>query len=105
MKELFGINRRKFLAKVGAGAAVTMIWPFFSSCDSQSSTTAKPELSKDFQPDVDLELKAVQRDLSILSGPKTKVWVYEGKLIKGNKEAFKPLEGSYLGPVIKVRKG
>ncbi|SHM89995.1 hypothetical protein SAMN04488057_104288 [Cyclobacterium lianum] len=105
MKEPFGINRRKFLAKAGAGAAVTMIWPFFSSCDSQSSTTAKPELGKDFQPDIDLELKAVQRDLSILSGPKTKVWVYEGKLLKGNKEALQTLEGSYLGPVIKVRKG
>ncbi len=105
MKEPFRINRRKFLAKAGAGAAVTMVWPFFSSCDSQSSTTAKPELGKDFQPDIDLELKAVQRDLSILSGPKTKVWVYEGKLIKGNKEALQILEGSYVGPVIKVSKG
>ena len=105
MKEPFRINRRKFLAKAGAGAAVTMIWPFFSSCDSQSSTTAKPKLSKDFQPDIDLELKAVQRDLSILPGSKTKVWVYEGKLIKGNKEALLPLQGSYLGPIIKVRKG
>ncbi|GAB3343155.1 multicopper oxidase domain-containing protein [Marivirga atlantica] len=105
MKEPFRINRRKFLAKAGASAAVTMIWPFFSSCDSQSSTTAKPELGKDFQPDIDLELKAVQRDLSILSGSKTKVWAYEGKLIKGNKEALQTLEGTYLGPVIKVSKG
>ncbi|MBD3627746.1 multicopper oxidase domain-containing protein [Cyclobacterium sp.] len=105
MKEPFGINRRKFLAKAGAGATVTMIWPFFPSCDTKTSTTAKPELSKDFQPDIDVELKAVQRDLSVLPGPKTKVWVYEAKLIKGNKEALQPLEGSYLGPIIKVRKG
>ncbi|MEP2773999.1 MAG: multicopper oxidase family protein [Fulvivirga sp.] len=105
MKEPFGINRRKFLAKAGAGAAVTMIWPFFSSCNSQSSNTTKPKLSRDFQPDIDLELKAVQRDLSILPGPKTKVWVYEGKLIRGSNEALQSLEGSYLGPIIKVRKG
>ena len=105
MKESFEINRRKFLAKAGSGTAVTMVWPFLSSCDSKLSGTAKPELSKDFQPDIDLELKAVQRDLSVLPGPKTKVWIYNGNLIKGSKDVLQPIEGSYLGPIVKVRKG
>ncbi len=99
------INRRKFLAKAGAGAAVTMVWPFFSSCDSQSTTTAKPELSEGFQPDVDLELTATQSKASILTGNKTEVWVFESTLLKGDKNTLQKLEGSYLGPIIKVRKG
>lgn len=105
MKKPFGINRRKFLAAAGAGAAVTMIWPFFSSCDSRPSTTVKPELSEGFKPDVDLELTATQSKASILTGNKTEVWVFESTLLKGDKNTLQKLEGSYLGPIIKVRKG
>lgn len=105
MYEPIVINRRKFIAKAGAGAAFTMIWPFFSSCDNKSSTTAKTEISEDFQPDIDLELIAVQSEASILPGNKTKVWVYESRLIKGDKQSLQQLPNSYLGPIIKVRQG
>ncbi|MGM1057578.1 MAG: multicopper oxidase family protein [Bacteroidota bacterium] len=99
------IDRRTFLEKAGFGVATILIWPLFSSCDGRSSGTVATEISQDFQPDIDLEMNAVQREISVLPGPKTKVWVFEGKLIKGNKEVLQKLEGSYLGPTIRVKKG
>ncbi|MFO8147629.1 MAG: multicopper oxidase domain-containing protein, partial [Gillisia sp.] len=105
LKKPDAINRRTFLEKAGFGAATILIWPLFSSCDGRSSGRVTPEISRNFQPDIDMELNAVQREISILKGPKTKVWVFEGKLIKGNKEVLQTLEGSYLGPTIKVKKG
>ena len=105
LKKPVAIDRRTFLEKAGFGAATILIWPLFSSCDGRSSGTVAPEISQEFQPDIDLEMNAVQREISILPGPKTKVWVFEGKLIKGDKEVLQTLEGSYLGPTIKVQKG
>ncbi|SDG45900.1 multicopper oxidase family protein [Psychroflexus sediminis] len=98
-------NRRAFLETAGYGAATLMLWPFISSCDGQFSKAASPVMDPDFIPDIDLELSAVERDIPILSGPKTKVWVFEGDLITGDKEALQASKGSYLGPTIKVRKG
>ena len=105
MKDPSALNRRKFLTKAGTSAAITLGWPFFSACNDQPAATANPEPDAAFQPDIDLELKAVERNLSILPGPETKVWVYESTLLKGEEEVLRPMAGSYLGPIIKVRKG
>lgn len=98
-------NRRAFLKTAGYGSTTLMLWPFISSCNGQSSKAASPVMDPDFMPDIDLELSAVQREISILSGTKTKAWVFEGNLIKGDKDALQTLEGSYLGPTIKVQIG
>lgn len=105
LKKPVKINRRTFLEKAGFGAATILIWPLYSSCDGRSSEKVAPDISQDFKPDIDLEMNAVQREISVLPGPKTKVWVFEGKLIKGNKDVLQKLEGSYLGPTIRVKKG
>lgn len=58
IKEPIAINRRTFLEMAGFGAATLLSFPFFSSCDGRSSEAANPEVNNEFQPDIDLELKA-----------------------------------------------
>ncbi len=99
------IKRRKFIGKTAVVTAITMVWPFISSCGKKDKQTSNPSTSEPFQPDIDLELIAVQREISIFPGNQTKVWVYESNLISGDKSAIQKLENSYLGPIIKIRKG
>lgn len=104
MVDLSKIDRRKFISKAGSGAALVMAWPIVSSCNS-SSPKGGTEVTKSFEPDIDLELTAVQRKLAILPGNETNVWHFQGSVIKGDKNVLQEVEGSYLGPTIKVRKG
>ncbi len=99
------LNRRKFISRAGAGAALSMVWPFLPACGNTSSRANKPGINNEFKPDLDLELNAVEREISILPGKKTRVWVFESQVVSGEKESVQPLEGSYLGPVIRLRKG
>ncbi|MCB9304674.1 MAG: multicopper oxidase family protein [Lewinellaceae bacterium] len=99
------LNRRKFISRAGAGAALTVVWPFLPACENASSRANKPGINNEFKPDLDLEFSAVEREISILSGKKTRVWVFESQVISGESEAVQSLEGSYLGPVIKLRRG
>ncbi|MEQ9442755.1 MAG: multicopper oxidase domain-containing protein [Cyclobacteriaceae bacterium] len=99
------IKRRDFISKAGAGVAVASTWPLTSGCNHSTSDQNNTTLTQAFQPDVDLELVAVQSEVSLLPGPKTNVWIFESSLLKGDKEALQLLEGSYLGPIINVKKG
>ena len=50
-------------------------------------------------------LKALKKNLEILSGKKTTFWSYSGKLIKGPSHTLTSLAGGYLGPTIEVKTG
>lgn len=99
------IDRRKFLAKAGAGATLTMVWPFASACRNVSSESGQSTIGEAFEPDLDLELNAVEREISVFPGRNTRVWTFESRRLTGSEAAIQPIEGSYLGPIIKVRKG
>lgn len=99
------ISRKDFIFKTGLGSAVVLTWPFLSSCSDYESKKRKPQQSKDFQPDIDLELSAVQSEKAILPGKPTKVWTFESKLLEGDQQTLQQLPDSYLGPVIRVKKG
>jgi len=58
-----------------------------------------------FIPDVEIDLKATQQQVQILEGQATTVWTYQGRLVRGDAASLLPLQGSYLGPLIRVRKG
>lgn len=56
-------------------------------------------------PDLELELRAAPDRVGILRGAATQVWRYHAKVIQGDAGAVSTLPGSYLGPIIRVRRG
>ena len=56
-------------------------------------------------PDVEISLTATKGEAPILSGRTTRVWTYRGKVVKGDAGSVQSIPGSYLGPIIRVRKG
>jgi len=64
-----------------------------------------PGAQSSFAPDVELALRAVAGDVQILSGARTRVWTYDARVVKGPPETLQGLDGSYLGPTVRVRTG
>ena len=58
-----------------------------------------------FVPDVELVLTAAPDEVSVLPGAPTRVWRFTGRLLKGPADTLQTLPGSYLGPVIRLRRG
>jgi FtsP/CotA-like multicopper oxidase with cupredoxin domain len=77
-------------ASMNAGAAA-----------SPPHTTA----SSAFVPDVELLLTAAPNEKAVLPGAPTGVWGFSGRLLKGPADTLQTLPESYLGPVIRLRRG
>jgi hypothetical protein len=58
-----------------------------------------------FVPDLEISLKAVPAKVSILHGAPTAVWTYQAQLLKGDAASVQTLPESYIGPMIRARKG
>ena len=56
-------------------------------------------------PDVELALTAAPGEVQILPGEPTRVWRFDARLLAGPADTLRPIPGSYLGPVIKLRRG
>lgn len=95
------VSRREFLkiACVGtAGVASSTLLsglPFVGKVLAQSDTV----------PDLEVRLRAVESDVSILSGNLTRVWTYQGEVIQGDVASLRAIPDSYLGPIFRVRQG
>ncbi|MBI2509758.1 MAG: multicopper oxidase domain-containing protein, partial [Betaproteobacteria bacterium] len=57
------------------------------------------------EPDVEIVLTATKGEAPVLSGRTTPVWTYRGKVVKGDARSVQSIPGSYLGPILRVRKG
>ena len=94
------LNRREFLYLAGAGTVGLLagqtggLWPL-----------AHAAADSDFQPDVELALKATVSESPILPGQPTVVWTYRGRLLKGDAWHLVDSGRSYLGPTIRARRG
>ncbi|HRE28354.1 MAG TPA: multicopper oxidase domain-containing protein [Anaerolineales bacterium] len=64
-----------------------------------------PTRDPGFQPDLDLTLRAFADEIALLPGAATRVWRYEGSVVTGDPDSVQPIPGSYLGPIIRVRRG
>ena len=60
--------------------------------------------SADFVPDVDIALNALQ-DTAVIHPNSSNVWRIQGELLQGDHGALQPISDSYLGPVLRLRKG
>jgi len=56
-------------------------------------------------PDVELELIAAPATVSLLPGAPTNVWRFTGRILRGARTTAQTIDESYLGPVIRVRRG
>ncbi len=93
------MNRRDALVGIGIGAlglAATRL---------SGAIPGRRLLSSSFDPDVDLALAAAPGETQILAGARTRVWRFTGSVLKGPASSLQAIPDSYLGPVIRVRKG
>jgi FtsP/CotA-like multicopper oxidase with cupredoxin domain len=75
--------------------------------DSERSAASSPQTTPGagFVPDVELVLTAAPDEVAVLPGEPTRVWRFTGRLLKGPADTLQTLPGSYLGPVIRLRRG
>ncbi len=57
------------------------------------------------QPDVELTMTAAPAEVQLLPGERTRVWRYTATVERGPASTVQPLDGSYLGPVLRFKRG
>lgn len=57
------------------------------------------------QPDIELELTAAPGAVPLRPGAPTQLWRYSGRVVRGPASALQEIPGSYLGPVVRVKRG
>jgi FtsP/CotA-like multicopper oxidase with cupredoxin domain len=55
--------------------------------------------------DFEIGLTAGQTQVKLFKGQPTQVWSYQGKVLAGDPKSLQALPDSYLGPIIRARKG
>ncbi len=95
-------NRRQFLKLAGYGT-LGLITGGFGPLLKPLAAGQNPETG--FTPDLDLFLTARPGEVAIFPGDPTRVWQYHARVLKGDKNRVVELPGSYLGPIINVRRG
>ena len=75
--------------------------------EGEPSVLSSPQTTRGagFVPDVELVLTAAPDEVAVLPGDLTRVWRFTGRLLKGPADTLQTLAGSYLGPVIRLRRG
>lgn len=103
------VKRRDFLRWAGLGVITVLTGGAaagLSACTPTSAGAIEPTPGQNsFTPDVELALRAVQAEVEIRPGQPTRVWSYQGEVLKGDPAALQSLTGSYLGPIIRARRG
>ena len=98
MKPPGHINRRGFLRLAGAGAVA----PWLPAAPARAAPAGPPP---SFVPDLELALTAERAEVPLLPGAPTRVFRYRAEVLKGDPASVQPLPGSYLGPILRVRRG
>ncbi len=88
---------------------VLLISFLFAQCTSKgqqnNSEDENEKNSSEFKADIVLKLTATSKEVQLLPGPKSNVYTYEPELLKGDKNVLKRMNGTYLGPIIRVKPG
>lgn len=56
-------------------------------------------------PDVEFDLRASPDEVRVFEGAPTRVWRYTTSLGRGPSDTVQPIDGSYLGPILRLRQG
>jgi FtsP/CotA-like multicopper oxidase with cupredoxin domain len=94
--ELFEGRRRILIGSAGAAAMAALGSPALAT-----RAAAGPEGAAD----VHIELEAVADEVRVRDGAPTRVWRYRGRLLRGEAGALEAPAGTFVGPIIRVRRG
>lgn len=99
------MSRREFLGATGLATVAIVSAPTLAACTSPGMGGAPGGPDPTFAPDVELALKATAAETSILPGTATRVWTYQGTVVNGDPGSLQVVSGSYLGPILRLRRG
>ena len=122
------ISRRRFLRLIGSGLIAATAaacqpaltpTPYRKEESVTSMNTTKPATSVTVTPksmaspvsagsrnvDVEIALRAVQDEIEIFPDRPTRVWRFVAETITGPSDAVQPLPDTYLGPILRLRRG
>jgi blue copper oxidase len=113
MRHAMDLTRRSLLGRMGLAAGVCATSSFAALAMHGAGgmkaggmkKVAPNWASPNFNPDVDMELTCQPGEASILEGRATGVWRYAANLLKGPENTLTTLPDSYLGPLMRFRKG
>lgn len=100
------LSRRRFLQLAALGGAA-----FVGACAPPTANQPPTSMGSEtasrstFTPDLEINLAAQPASVQILPGAPTTVWTYQPTVVRGEASAVQAVPGSYLGPVLRVRKG
>jgi blue copper oxidase len=104
-------SRRDFLKLAGLGAGTLA----FSACGVNLPVPSNSQATAAFAtPGITptpasatlvVDLTALRTTVPILSGAETPVWHYQAAVREGSPESLQVLDGSYLGPIFRVKNG
>lgn len=96
----------KAIARMFLGAMLSLAGcTNLSEPGSSQADDSAGQLSPDFQPTLDLRLRATKATVQILEGDPTEVLTYVPEVLSGDPTRVSSLPGSYVGPIIRARKG
>ncbi len=99
------MSRRRFLGATGLAAAAVVGGPTLAACTPPGMGGAAQGPNPAFAPDLEVALKATASESSILPGAATRVWAYQGTVVSGDPASLQVVSGSYLGPILRLRRG
>ncbi|MGE5777132.1 MAG: multicopper oxidase family protein, partial [Chloroflexota bacterium] len=94
------ISRGDFLKLSGIGSAALLFGQRVKAAGSPNQMGAGV-----FTPDAKVLLRAADKRMQILPGTQTRVYNYEGQLIGGSGVEIQTIPDSYLGPILRVKRG
>lgn len=99
------MHRRDLLRLLGVSAIAGAAGGAGPLASALSAASRQHRQAIGAAPDVELTLAAAPGEVPILPGAPTRVWRFDARLVKGPAGTITTLPGSYLGPVIRLRRG
>ncbi|RPH74642.1 twin-arginine translocation signal domain-containing protein, partial [bacterium] len=96
------LSRRDFLRVTGLGSAALVFGSRFNLFEPAS---LKGTQTQPFVPDAEIAITATDKRMQILPDLETRVYSYEGKLLSGSGVTVQAVPDSYLGPILRIKRG
>lgn len=94
------LQRRTLLQLLGVASLANV-----ARANGLGMLTSASQMTPGGTPDVELALNATPGEVMLLPGRPTRVWRFGAELIRGPASTVQTIDNSYLGPVLRVRRG